>query len=99
MRLVYEEMRDWNYASGREEFKSAQLRLVCKNEQEFYASWEKIKSINGVMWCGCPDIEQNSYSDLVASVQKERHGTIKEVKEDVAYLRQEINRALGIGKR
>jgi hypothetical protein len=97
MRLTYEEMRDWSPMSGKEEFQSAQLRLVCKDEAEFYVAWERIKHINGIIWSGCPAVERNSYSDLVVSINKGRNSTIKDVKEDIAYLRKEIEIALRIG--
>lgn len=94
MRLVYEEMRDFNYVSGKEEFESAQLLLVCKSYEEFMAAWSRIKDIDGVIWSGCPTEDPGYYSDFVVSVKKERGDTIKDVKEHIAYLRKEINRAL-----
>jgi hypothetical protein len=94
MRIVYEEMRDWSPFTGKEEFESAQLRLICKNETEFYAAWEFIKDIDGVIWSGCPAIEQNEYSDIVVSVAKGRGDTIKDVKDTIAYYRKVINETL-----
>ncbi|MNV50161.1 hypothetical protein D3C71_1421540 [compost metagenome] len=73
--------------------------MVCKTEQEFYQAWDKIKDIQGVVWCGCPVDEPREFSDIVVNRQKGRFETIREVKEDISCIRLELNRVLGIGKR
>ncbi|RXZ78174.1 hypothetical protein EBB07_29405 [Paenibacillaceae bacterium] len=98
MKLVYEEERNWNPMTGKDEYKGAQLRLVCKTEAEWDAAYAMIKDINGVIWSGCPSEDEKTYSDTVVSVNKALSMTIKEVKEEVSWLRDQIEEKLSIGK-
>lgn len=46
------------------------VNLRCRNENEFVEAYQKIKEVNGVEWCGCPDEDNTRYMDTVAYVDK-----------------------------
>lgn len=94
MRIIYEEKREDDPYTGREEYRAGYLRLVCKDEQEFYTAWDKIKSVEGVVWSGCPDESNGEYSDVIVEVVKSPASTIADVKEWIKYYREQVKTAL-----
>ncbi|MNQ86146.1 hypothetical protein D3C85_1013310 [compost metagenome] len=99
MKLVAGDFKDYNPYTNKEEIQFIDLTLHCKNEEEFMEAWEKIKDIEGVVWCGCPAIEDDGkYIDMVASVHRKHFDTNSEMFEQRKEIREEIERALKIGK-
>lgn len=98
MKLVAGQFKDYNPFKGKEEIQFVDLTLHCKTEAEFLEAWEKIKDIDGVEWVGCPDHDDESYIDMVASFKRKNFDTNSEMYDQQREVRNEIERALNIGK-
>lgn len=99
MKVVYEEFREYSYHTCKDELQAVELRLVCKNETEFRTAFQRIQDIEGVDWVGCPHEDDNEYSDIIVHIRKGSGDTIKEIKDELTFIRSQINETLGIGRR
>ncbi|MNJ89980.1 hypothetical protein D3C87_75690 [compost metagenome] len=98
MKLVAGDFKDYNPYTNKDEIKFVDLTLHCKTEQEFLEAWEKIKDIDGVEWVGCPEQDDKVYIDMIAMVYRKGFDTNAEMFERQREIRDEIERALKIGK-
>ncbi|MNV12265.1 hypothetical protein D3C71_1028610 [compost metagenome] len=99
MKLVAGDFKDYNPYTNKDEIKFVDLTLHCKNEEEFIETFKKIKDIDGVIWCGCPTIEDDGkYIDMVATVHRKNFDTNSEMFEQLKEIRIEIEQTLKIGK-
>lgn len=68
--------------------------MTCKNEEEFRKSFDQIKEVDGIEWCGCPDETESHYSDLIAYLPKVPGLLVSELHEEAARIAKECRSIL-----
>jgi hypothetical protein len=69
------------------------VNLKCRDEAEFLEAYNKIKTVDGVVWSGCPVEDEKGYMDMIGYVDKGEY-TIPVLKDEAEYIAQQCKKIL-----